>query len=343
MSTVAGSVSLVDEILSSDRPQVKRLAAEGVLPLPPAELVPLQVRLARGGDAELAAAARESLLALEPEIVVPVLAEGAGPEVLRFFALESREPEVREAVLRRRDAAPDLLVEMARSLEPELQEVLILRQDAIAERPEILDALAENPELAPFVRRRIGEYREHLVGRPREEEPEEEAEGEPDEASEEELAEAIEKARTVGPVEGEIDVLTGLSESQVRTLPVSARLRLARGAPRGLRSILVRDPNARVALAVLSHNAVSEAEVEQIATLRTVAPEVLETIAHNRQWVRRYAVVAALVRNPRTPVGLAVRLAARLSIRELRAIGRDHNVADAVRSTARRMYRIKSQ
>ena len=46
------------------------------------------------------------------------------------------------------------------------------------------------------------------------------------------------------------DESTGLSEGQIRMLPVPARLRLARSAPRLLRSFLLRDPNPRVANSV---------------------------------------------------------------------------------------------
>ena len=46
-----------------------------------------------------------------------------------------------------------------------LQEALLLRQDAIVEEPLILDALERNPYLSPFSRRRILEYREHLLPR----------------------------------------------------------------------------------------------------------------------------------------------------------------------------------
>jgi hypothetical protein len=57
----------------------------------------------------------------------------------------------------------------------------------------------------------------------------------------------------------------------------------------------------------------------------------------------RSAIVHALVANPRTPVGIGVRLVPRLSVRELRELSRDRNVSDAVRSTALRLYRIKRQ
>ncbi len=118
-------------------------------------------------------------------------------------------------------------------------------------------------------------------------------------------------------------------------------MQLSRGAPRNLRQVLIRDSNPSVALSVLANNAIPESELEQIASNRSVIEDVLEQIARDPRWIRKYRVVRALVANPRTPVGLAVRLTARLSVRDLRILSRDRNVQDAVRATARRLYRIK--
>jgi len=87
----------------------------------------------------------------------------------------------------------------------------------------------------------------------------------------------------------------------------------------------------------------TEDEVEQIAARRTVVDEVLAAVSRKREWISRYNVALALVRNPRTQVGVAVRLVARISVRDLKSLRRDRNVSDAVRSQADRLYKIKSQ
>jgi hypothetical protein len=83
--------------------------------------------------------------------------------------------------------------------------------------------------------------------------------------------------------------------------------------------------------------------VEHTAASRAVAVEVLEAICKKRDWVSRYNVAKSLVFNPRTPLPIAIRLIPRLGVRDLRELGRDKNVPDAVRSTALRLYRIKQQ
>ena len=162
----------------------------------------------------------------------------------------------------------------------------------------------------------------------------------PDEPSEEEVAAAIEEAREQ-PEEGERDEGTGLSEAQIRFLPVPVRLKLTRGAPRGLRSILIRDPNPLIAQSVLRNNRFSESEIEQIAQNRNIDDKVLGSIASEREWLTKYRIVHALVKNPRTPVAQSVKLVPRLSVRDLRLLSRDRNVPEPVRATAQRLYRIK--
>ena len=335
---------LVRQVLSGANPELLHMAARGLLPLPPEELIPLQVRLTGHPDEEVAREADESLRGTEPKVVANFLAHEAAPWVLKYFGRESRNPVILEAMLRRRTVPRELLVDLAAEVKEDLQEILLLRQDAIVEQPEILDALERNPSLSSYAGRRIAEYREHLLPRQKEE-PKEGEEGEEadDEPSEEEVRTAIEAARehTAG---GERDgEQTGLSETQIRTLPIPVRLKLSRGASRTLRGILVRDPNPQVAVSVLKNNPISEQEIELLCHNRSISEDVLEEIARRREWVRKPQVVSALVQNPRTPSPIALRFIPRLSVRELRDLSRNRNVPEVIRSRARGLYKIKRQ
>lgn len=334
---------LVEQVLSGRKPELQELAATGMLPLPPRELVRLQVSLAETAEKRVAEKAAGSLEATEPRQLAEIISEGLPADALPWIARHRDHPLILEAIVRRSDVQRELLSRMAVTLTEELQEVLLLRQDAIVEAPEILEALEGNPRLSSYSRRRISEYRRHLL-RPaptaRLEVDEVVVEEEIPDVTREEVEEAIEQAK-VEPGHGEVDEITGLSESQLRTLPLPVRLKLSRRAPRALRGILVRDTNPTVAVSVLENNPMSESEVEQIARSRAVVDDVLAAIARNRSWVRKYPIALALVKNPRTPVGTAIRLASGLSVRDLRSIGKDRNVANAVRSAAARLYKVK--
>lgn len=335
---------LVEQVLSGGNPELQKLAAEGVLPLPPEQLIALQIRLARKGGA-VGRTATESLRATESRLLIDYINREADVEALAFFTAEITHPVVLEALLRRRDIPRNLLFEIAPRLEPALQEILILRQDAIVEAPAILDSLEANPNLEASVERRIGEYREHLLPRkaaprPAAPEPEEDADDE-ELASDSEVKAAIEKAAEA-PAEGERDEHTGLTDGQIRLLPVPVRLKLSRGASRSLRAILVRDTNSHVAVSCLQNNAFSDDEVEGVARSRQVVDDVLTEISRRREWMTKYNIVHALVSNPRTPVAIALKNIPRLSIRDLRNLSRSRNVSRAVRTRAQNMLATKT-
>lgn len=344
---------LVEQVLAGGNRQLTLLAARGMLPLPPEELLALQVRLAGDADAEVASAAGEALAALDTRVLVTLLGQDAPAEVQRWFATHGTRREVIEALLRRRDVAQDVLLLLAPRLPPDLQEILLLRQDRITAAPELLAALEANPQLSAYSARRINEYRQHLLaGREQpvpaadslpEPEPEPFAPGEIAELDDAEVAAAIERARAFAAAEGEIEEKTGLTDGQIRQLPVNVRLKMARGAAKTLRFFLVRDNSALVALTTLQANSLTDQEVEQYAKMRNVVPDVLDWIGKQRQWVAKYPVVLALANNPRTPLPVALKLVSRLAVRDLRMMAKDRNLPEAVRTAALRLYRVKAQ
>lgn len=332
---------LVRQILSGKNPELLRMAARGLVPLPPDELIPLQVRLAGHPDEEVVEEAHESLQSLEPKVLAHFLSREAPVWVLTYFGERARHPVVLEAMLRRRNIPREILLRLATELTEDLQEILLLRQDAIVEEPRILDALESNSKLSSYARRRIREYREHLL--PREKPAEPEPDEELDEPTDEEVQAAIEEVRRRTAAGERDEEQTGLSETQIRALPIPVRLKLGRGASRSLRMILVRDPNPQVAVSVLKSNPISEQEIEVLCHNRSIVEEVLEEIARRREWVRKPAIVLALVQNPRTPTPIAMRFISRLSVRELRDLSRNRNVPEVVRSRALGLYKIKRQ
>jgi hypothetical protein len=334
---------LVEEILSGQSFELRVLAAQGILPLPISDLVSLQVRLTTDTDRFIGESARNSLAGLDARVAAGYLENEAAPEVLEYFARNRRDPQLLETILRRRDVPRRLLAEIASWLSVDLQEALLLRQDAIVEEPLILEALERNPLLSPFARRRILEYREHLLPRaaPAATPRPEESPFQPEAGLDAFDLEEIEKVKEL-PAFGEVDRRSGLSEHQIRSLPVPVRLKLSRSASRTLRSILIKDVNTNVAVSTLMNSAFNEDEIEQLASSRSVIDEVLTILSKRKEWISRYNVCLNLTKNPRVPISRAVQLIARLGVRDLRILSRDRNVPDVVRNAADRLYKIKT-
>jgi hypothetical protein len=143
----------------------------------------------------------------------------------------------------------------------------------------------------------------------------------------------IDTAPEPAPAETEEDSQSTLQ--RIASMTVAQRIGRAMKGSREERAILIRDPNKIVAVAVLSSPKMTESEIESVAKMASLSEEVLRIIANNRAWTKRYGVIVALARNPKTPVAISMNLLGRLSERDLRAISTDKNVPEALRITAR--------
>lgn len=344
------SDALVEQIRSGESAELRRLAAEGLVPLELEALLPIQISLTEDPNAEIAALARSALAETDPKVISSFLSQGEPTAaVLEHFAAYAEHPLVLEAVLDHRRTPARALVRMAGRLSPDLQERLLQRQDAIVASPGILDALEANARLSRFASRRIAEYRRHLlaglIGEEAEEEP---AEAPPadEEGLETPRVQEIRRSFQAAEQGGEESLqpeFARFQTAQIRRLPVAERVALCKGASRSLRMILIRDQHPVVAGAVMRFNRLTDDEVEQVAKSRTVIDDVLEAIARDRTWIRRVQVVEALVRNPKTPTGVSMRLLPRLRLRSLKEVIRDRNVPEALRSRAGQLYTIRSR
>jgi len=111
---------------------------------------------------------------------------------------------------------------------------------------------------------------------------------------------------------------------------------------REARNILIRDPNKLVSSAVVNNPRISEKEVENIASMRSVSEDILRQIATNRQWARTYPIMHALAKNPRLPMANAITIMSRLQLRDLLALSKNRNVSDAVRRQALRLHSARA-
>lgn len=150
-------------------------------------------------------------------------------------------------------------------------------------------------------------------------------------AAERLVAEALAEGTTAAPPERVALI------RRIMLMKVKDRMKLGMKGDREARSILIRDPNKVVAQAVINNPRITDQEVEAIAAMRTVANDVLRLIAMNRNWARQYSIIHNLARNPRTPLPTAMSILPRLHTKELKVLGQNRNVSDAVRRQALRL------
>jgi hypothetical protein len=87
---------------------------------------------------------------------------------------------------------------------------------------------------------------------------------------------------------------------------------------------------------VLSSPKLSDSEVENFAKLANVSEETLRTIGMNRGWTKNYGVIAALTKNPKTPLAVSMRFVQRLTDRDLKMIALDRNLHEPLKLMVRK-------
>jgi hypothetical protein len=113
---------------------------------------------------------------------------------------------------------------------------------------------------------------------------------------------------------------------KIQSMTVSEKLELARTASKEGRTILMRDSNRLVQLAVVDSPKITETEIVAIAQNRQVNDEILRKIAMNREWLRNYQVRLALVNNPKTPLTVAMAQISYLNQKDLKALAKSKGV-----------------
>ncbi len=132
-------------------------------------------------------------------------------------------------------------------------------------------------------------------------------------------------------------------EKRIAAMPPGKKIKLAYLGNKESRSILLRDRNKQVALAVVKSGRMTDNEALNAAGNRNLAMDVLRELSANREFMRKYPVKVALVNNPRTPVSVAVAIVSQLQKRDLETLARNRNVSSVLFGMAEKMVRQKSQ
>ena len=120
-------------------------------------------------------------------------------------------------------------------------------------------------------------------------------------------------------------------------LTLQEKLALALSGDRDLRFQLLRDPNKSLHPLVLKNPRIGLEEVQWAAKLTTLNPEALKLIADHQEWGKNAGIAAALVRNPKTPIPVALKLVPRLPVAELRAIARSQGRPQIVQAAKKQL------
>jgi hypothetical protein len=360
MSEARATSALVEQFRRGGIARDLRLmAAQGLLPLKSEDLIELWVDLERDPDEGVRAATAKSLSSFPAVEFLPIVKSRSTPASVLAWTLTNRpERELREAALQNTSTADDTIEALAPSLSTELAELVVINQVRLLRRLSLLEAIERNPSLSNDQKRRLRELRETFrIGEvaaptppptaappPPPQAPVEIQEAPPEPVS---AADTLEKTfPTVADVV--VNILSEEEQQQaekvstiqkIYRLTTAEKLITALKGTREERAILIRDPNRLVTAAVMDSPRLTEPEIESISAMKNVSDQVLRHIGNHREWTKRYAVVSNLVKNPRTPLAISLRLVSNLNPRDMKSVSVDRNVPEAVRKAVQKFVK----
>jgi regulator of extracellular matrix RemA (YlzA/DUF370 family) len=162
---------VVQAIISGKAPQPARLAAaRGILPLPQNDLLEVLVALTTSDDAQIAAAATETLQAENPDALLSAASdEETAPNVLAYLATRADGiPQLYEATILNTRTPDHALAKLAATTQHNsLLELITINQQRLVRSPEIIDAILSNPACSGEAERRARETRKEFFEKER--------------------------------------------------------------------------------------------------------------------------------------------------------------------------------
>jgi hypothetical protein len=320
------------------------MAAQGLLPLKPDDLLEMWTDLVSDPDEGVRAAAEKSLTSFPAADLQPILKSRDTPPAVLSWALAHRtEHELREVALQNHSLPDEAIEALAPILTQALAELVVINQTRLLRRTSLLVALEGNAGLNSDQKRRLRELRETFrIGEaaaepppppPPPPAPPPEPEPEPELAPTGDALMTEDEALVRYLSEEERQQTEKVSAVQkIYRLNTAEKLITALKGTREERAILIRDPNRLVATAVLGSPRITEPEIEAISGI-------LRKIGNHREWTKRYSVMKNLVCNPRTPIGIALSLVPRMNPRDIKGISVDRNVPEPVRKQAQKFVK----
>jgi hypothetical protein len=121
----------------------------------------------------------------------------------------------------------------------------------------------------------------------------------------------------------------------VLSMTAPQKIKLALTGAKEARGILIRESSKMIAMSVLENPRISIGEIEFFAKSTNLSEDVMRKIGSNTEWSKRYSIAAALVYNPKTPVGISLQFVNRMTDKDLGILEKSRNVPEAVRTAAR--------
>lgn len=130
---------------------------------------------------------------------------------------------------------------------------------------------------------------------------------------------------------------------RLREMTPSERSRLAKRANRVVRSILIRDNEPLIIFFLLKNPHITRAEVIELSKMPTLNHQSITAMLGNRQWAGSEELRYNLVRNPKTPMNIALKLVNGLNMKHLRELAKDWGMKTQIKQLALRLVQQRGE
>ncbi len=352
--------------------KMKMMAAQGMVPAPPAQQVLVLYQL--HFDEQFADAAVDSLAGMPPNVLQPLVAGDQQPSVLDWMAEVLEDADLLEALVLNQNTDDATIYQLAGSSGGEVGEIIANNQVRILRSPAIIEALYKNVDVRMGTVDRLIELAQRndvdlspfpeltaaLKGAA--------AGGDDAGLSEQEFSKLLDdqseklKEENEALKQLEDDSLTRSERDKlekelanddddaddgrdrpmrqvIADMNIAQKIRLATVGSREAIKILVRDPNKLIHMAAIKSPRIKLGDVKRLSSNKSLPDGVINYMAKNREWTSDYEVLVNLTMNPKTPLSEVTGFLKHLRKRELQRLSRNRNVSHQVSRMAKRLMK----
>ncbi len=338
---------------------LRMMAAKALVPLSPSDLLSVLFMLSYDPDQGVRDQVQKTASTLQDRIAASGFRdEEVHPPVLGFFLrLHGQNDTYAEMLILNGNTPDDAVAAVAEGCSKRTAETIGQNQLRLLRHDGIIRALAKNPNavgalidgVCDFAVRsgmkledvpQMTEARVRLFG------PQAAAGPPPKEGP---TADDIMSEFSMPDASGAEDGITPMEEAKklslskrIMSMNVSEKIKLATKGNKEARGILMRDSNKLVSVAVIRSPRITDGEVLTQAQSKICIDDVLRVIYSNREWLRKYTIKLALVKNPKVPQGVSMRLIAALHEHDVKSLAKDKNVPGSVQMLAKKQIEKKN-
>src|SRR5712671_1284252 len=337
---------------------LRMMGAKALVPMGPKEMATALFMLTFDADAAIREAAAKSAAGLPDRILsVALRDEELDPLVLEYYAgAFAARPEYLEMLVLNPNAPDGAVARITAAAGERILEIVAQNQLRMLRYPNIVRALAGNPAARPSTVDNVCDFcvrsglsledlpafkaaRRRIHGGSEQDEALARKVAAEQQMSEAGAEAALEQMGATGPDGEELELAPGSAEEQaleqkhltitqqIMKLSVAKKVEWAnKKGNREVRTLLLRDPNKLVQLAVIQSPRITGGEIAKVALSRTAPNDVLTYIFNNRQLMKNYQIKRNIISNPKVPVGVSMRFLSGLRMAEVKSLAKNKNV-----------------